>query len=595
VGGAASPTTESDPVERNATNVIIEDDAMAKGVDEAVDACPADSARNEAGDEELKPGEELPPGPSEHPTRYAGTLLLAAAMEKLGVPNALRDANAVRPVKAVYKAEQMVAALACAWMTGHGSLESMHERDARGLGVVLGLERSPSVRTAHRAIAQMVARFDPIALGTGLMDGLRRAGRDTPMLFGIDGHHKAYAGTAPIDKGWNSKRRMATPGLADVMVHDAEGKTWMSLEVAAGDALSQHVVTAARRLRHVLGEQRIVLGFDRGGFCFETLCTLQREGFGYVAWVPANAKMPDLASVAPAEDGVGEVTWEHDSLDHSARLLVERDGDALLPAVTNLPAEIRACDAMQMLRQVRGAEENAIKAARASVHIDRLVDRGVASERTDDRLVANPAHQQLRDAQRDVKRRIETLENEHPRPGRSARALRQEAFVADLEKAVIEAHLRETPAKVPRNRLEPEARRAWLKTQNRALLQPLKLAADNARRWLLATLGIALAPTDHDYDATAMPRTLMALLRTPGTVRFARHEVVVTLDLPLPPTAHARLEQALHALDDALLVFPDARHSRPRPRAVRFRLAPRPTRAALPHRVVRGDAAEPGL
>jgi len=40
----------------------------------------------------------------------------------------------------------------------------MHERDARGLGVVLGLERSPSVRTLHRAIAQMVDTYDPIAL-----------------------------------------------------------------------------------------------------------------------------------------------------------------------------------------------------------------------------------------------------------------------------------------------------------------------------------------------------------------------------------------------------------------------------------------------
>ncbi len=294
--------------------------------------------------------------------------------------------------------------------------------------------------------------------------------------------------------------------------------------------------------------------------------------------------MPELATVAPAQDGVGQVAWEHESLDHMSRLLVERDGDALLPATTNLPPEVSAEDAMQMLRRVRGAEENAFKAARASVHIDHLVDRGADREQADDRPVANLERRRLLDAQRDVTQRIQALENEQPRAGRAQRTIDQEAFIVDLEKAVLDARLRETPATLPRNVIEPDARRAWLKTKNRALLQPLKLAADNARRWLLAALAAALAPTDHDYDASAMPRTLMALLRAPGTLRFGEREVVVTIELPLPPTAHARLDQALRALDDAQLAFPDSRRTRPRSRAVRFRLAARPTRAALPHR-----------
>jgi hypothetical protein len=121
-------------------------------------------ASAEATAEELLPGAELVAGPAEHPSRYAGTLLLAAAMEVLGVARALAAANVRRANGAIYDAQQMVIALACAWVAGFKSLESMHERDARGLGVVLGLERSPSVRTAHRAIRQMVERFDPAAL-----------------------------------------------------------------------------------------------------------------------------------------------------------------------------------------------------------------------------------------------------------------------------------------------------------------------------------------------------------------------------------------------------------------------------------------------
>ncbi len=543
---------------------------------------PSEAAREPS--EELQPGAELPVGPTEHPSRYAATLLLAAAMAKLGVPEALEAANARRAPEAVYDARQMVVALACAWVAGFESLESMHERDARGLGVVLGLERSPSVRTAHRAIGDMVEHFDPIALGTGLMQGLRRAGGEQPLLFGIDGHFKEYTGEAPIDKGWNAHKRMATKGHAVMLVHDVRGTTWLSIPVAAGDALSQHVLPAARKLRQVhVKDEPIVMGFDRGGFCFDTLNALADEGFGYVAWVPATAKTPPLASVAPREDGVGAVVWNHTRFEHEARLVVQRDGEALFAAVTNLGAETEPAEVLRMLRLVRGWNENSIKAARASTHIDRLSDRGVAHEQADDRLVSNPERCQLRKDKKRVDARLRDLDDQERAAGKPIRAIGQQRFVAELEEVLIADKLRGTPAKLPRFELEPEARRAWLRTKNRSLLLPLKLAADNARRWLLVTLGAALAPTDNTYDATAMPRTLMALMRAPGTVCFHQERVVVTLELSLPPTAHARLDEALRSLDEQRLIFPDKRGlERPTPRHVVFRLAERATRGNLP-------------
>lgn len=540
----------------------------------------------DAQDEELAPGATLPVSETEHPSRYAGTLLIAAAMVELGVPEAMEASSARRPATAVYSAEQITVALMCGWIAGYGSLESMHERDARSLGVVLGLERSPSVRTLHRAIAQITSGYDPIQLGTELMQGLRRSGGCQPLLFGVDGHFKAYAGEAPIDKGWDAKRQMAVRGLSQVMVHDATGMTWMSEQVPAGSALSEHLVRMGRRLRSVHGyDAPIVLGFDRGGFAFEVLNALDRQGMFYVAWVPATAKTPRLAEVAPSADGVGETRWLHDSLEQCARLLVERDGESLLPAVTNLPSSVSAADAMTMLRTVRGVEENSIKAARAAVHIDRLSDRGLAAVAPDDRPVDNPQRAELRQRKQDAARSYEELEHEQPDgANRTAAAIEADKILANLEEVLADQQLGDTPAKVPRNALEPDALRAWLKTRNRALLLPLKLAADNARRWLLATLGCALAPTDHDYDHSALPRTLLALLQAPGTVRFGSDQIVVTVEMPLPPTAHRRLAAALEALDSRRLQAPSD------PRQLVFRLAQRPTRNTLPHaRAVQGS------
>jgi hypothetical protein len=529
---------------------------------------------------ELAAGAPLASGPAEHPCRYAGTLLLCAAATVLGVFSAIDAAQVARPAEAVYDAHQVFAALMAAWGAGYGSLEAMHERDARALGVTLGLERSPSVRTLHRAIAQMGDRGDPVELDAALMRGILAARLPESLCFGLDGHFKAYAGTEPIDKGWDSKRRLAAKGIADVIVTDARGFTWSTHHVAAGSGLAQHLGELAGTLRGVLGNERpIVLAFDRGGFDFDVLDALARDGFHYVGYVPASVTLPDLGTIAPASDGVGEAAWSHARLHHPARLIVERDGAALIPVVTNLPTLVDTAIVVAELRAHRGAQENSFKAARSFAHIDRLVDRGGASHAPDDRPVPNPARAALKNEQHTVAARIAALAVETPTTdGRARKDIHADRFWAEVDRVHLERALRVAPAKVPRVTIEPDAKRAQLKTRRRMLLQPLKFATDNARRWLLGTLGNSLAPSDAPYDQDTSARTLLALLQAPGTVRFDDDQVTVTIELPLPPAPHARLSDALAALDAHALRFTDAR------RRLRFRLAPRPTRADVPGR-----------
>ena len=547
------------------------------------DATPSDCDLGEATprDNELAAGEPLPSGPAEHPTRYAGVLLVAGALASIGFQKALAASRVARPKAAVYDAMTALFAMMASWSIGFPSLESMHERDARALGVVLGLERSPSVRTLHRAIRQMRATFDPSAFSAAWIGALASTVLPERLVFGLDGHFKPYTGDEPIDKGWDSKRRLATKGLADVFITDERGWTWAIAHVGAGDALSTHLLGEATRLRAQFGEARpIVLAFDRGGFAFEALDALDAEGFDYITYVPNTVKLPALESVAPATDGVGETAWNHEKLHHRARLLVERDGSALVPIATNLTTFVDAQDTVRLLRGCRGAQENAFKAARSHAHIDRLVDRGGATRSPDDRPIDNPARATLKLEVAVLRQREADLANEHATAGgRTRKEINRDRFRTGATRQLTEIDLRATPARVPRVTLEPNAERAKLDTETRLLLQPMKLATENARRWLLATLHDGLVPTDANYDADTAARTLDALLRAPGTVRFDDDAVYVTLDLPLPPTAHARLDAALRALTDRQFLFTDAR------RRLVVRLAPRPTRTALPHRV----------
>ena len=580
-GEGRSPASEELATQSPETVTVTPDviDAVSQAVEEIDEGLPAAT--------ELMAGAPLASSPAEHPCRYAGTLLLCAAATALGVFAALDAARVARPIEAVYDAHQIFTALLAAWGADYGSLEAMHERDARALGVILGLERSPSVRTLHRAIAQMRTRLDVVALNAALIRGVLSARLPDRLWFGVDGHFKAYSGDEPIDKGWDSKRRLASKGIADVLVTDAEGFTWATSPVAAGSSLSQHLGETAKALRQLLGDGRpIVVAVDRGGFDFDVLDTLDQAGFHYVGYVPSSVSLPDLATIAPAEDGVGEVVWSHQRLHHRARLIAEREGTALILVVTNLPTLVDAATAVHELRAHRGAQENSFKAARAFAHIDRLVDRGGASRAPDDRLVPNPSRTALKRGQLQAVKRIAELATETPSTGgRSRKEINDDRLWAEVDRLRIARELKAAPAKVPRVMVDPDAQRAQLRTHNRLLLQPLKLAADNARRWLLGTLGNALAPSDNPYDLDTTARTLLALLRAPGTVQFADDRVNVTIDLPLSPTPHARLAGALADLDSHRLLFADGR------RLVRFRMAPRPTRADIPGRDVAARAA----
>ncbi len=544
----------------------------------------ATAASNSSHAAELLPGAQLVSSPVEHASRYAGVLLVCAALIVIGVSRALDAAHVVRPKTAVYNAHQVLVSLLAAWGAGYRSIESMHERDAHALGVILGLERSPSVRTLHRAIVQMIVGFDPILLRAQLMHEMTSVSLPEPpkapelpklRWFGVDGHFKVYSGTAPIDKGWNSKQRLACKGLHDVVITDERGRIWDAIPVGAADALSQHTTQAALSLRKQLGvEVPFVLGFDRGGFKFDVLNTLAADSFSYAGYVPASVSLPDLATIAPDNVDTGETIWVHSRLRHPARLIVVRDGNRRIPIVTNLTTAVDADQVVRGLRSVRGVEENAFKAAREYAQIDRLVDRGVAETRPDDRLVRNSVRTKLLCELRQTRAAVERLRNEHAKRGaqRKRAHINRELREAQAKEEVLASEVKKAPAKVPRVQLEPEAKRALLKTKNRLLLQPLKYAMENARRWLLGNLATALAPTDHSYDDDAIARTLQALVRAPGTVRFGDDEVVVTLDLQLPPSAHQRLVAGLEALDAFELHFTD------RKRRVRFRLAPRTMR-----------------
>ena len=98
------------------------------------------------------------------------------------------------------------------------------------------------------------------------------------------------------------------------------------------------------------------------------------------------------------------------------------------------------------------------------------------------------------------------------------------------------------PAKLPANVIDPDVKRARLRTHHRALQMVLRLLAYNAELWLATRLNTYLQDPD---EYRAITRNLLHL---GGTITYTTQAIIVTLDRPATP----RLTHALRLLLDEI-------------------------------------------
>ena len=110
VQGAASVPKPPTPDAESMSELVVEAD---DGVPADDDVRPLEIADETvpASDEELVPGALLPSGPTEHPTRYAGVLLVAGALAAIGMQQALASSRVARPKAAIYEATTVLFAM----------------------------------------------------------------------------------------------------------------------------------------------------------------------------------------------------------------------------------------------------------------------------------------------------------------------------------------------------------------------------------------------------------------------------------------------------------------------------------------------------
>jgi transposase len=507
-------------------------------------------------------------------SRYAGAMLLHPFLDRVGAAGVL--SSACRRCPRRYDDLGVLTATCLAFALGMPSVEASKHLVRTQVGPAAGIAALPELRTLRPRLGALAEGCDPLGLQRRLAAAMLEADAPGLGVYFVDDHFVPYSGAKPVPKGYNTKRRHAQRGRDDTVVTDYHGR---AVCFASGDptGLSVTLPPALAQLRDVLGQDaKIMLGFDRGGSYPVVFAACRDAGAHWLTWRRGQLAPVTAAPVRSFRVGPGgaceTITLADDMVEINgygpARQLTLFEHDA--PVLQILTSDLTApAAALLAWLRCRWRIENAFKYLSAHHGIDSLADYH-ADINPDTTKITNPARvaarQHLAAAEAELARAeralAQLLGSEEHHTAINAAIPAAQARIATARTAVSAAKTeRDThPAKLPANLIDPDAKRARLRTHHRALQMVLRLLAYNAERWLATALNTYLQDPD---EYRAITRNLLHL---GGTITYTTNTITVTLDRPATP----RLARALRLLLDEINTSP------PRlpgdPRSITYRL-----------------------
>jgi len=463
--------------------------------------------------------------------------------------------------------------------------EHLKERDPAAFGRFLGLDRAPEVKTLRRRLTRLAAHHCAEQLGAELAR-LRVDQRGHLMGFlYVDGHVRAYHGQRAISsKAYVARRHLAMPASTDYWVNDSSGDPLLVITGEVNAALTKALPRLLREVRDLVGERRVTIVFDRGGWSPKLFRTMIKDGFDLLTYRKGRCRRINERRFIRRRAELDERSVDYLLHDQPVGFL---KGKLRLRQVTRLcddGHQTQVITSRWDLRDIevayrmfeRWRQENFFKYMREEFLLDALIDYQIEPE-DPTRTIPNPQRRALDKEIRAARADLARLEREygaaaadnaeprrptmrgfkiaHGRLGKQLRTAR--ARVAQLFE-----QRRDVPKRVEVRDLNERAV-VKLATERKHVTDIIKMVAYQAESDLLALLRPHYARVDQEG------RTLLhELFATAGDICVSDGELHITL-APLSSPHRTRAAQALcEMLDQTATIFPGSR--------LRIRFAVRP-------------------
>jgi transposase len=454
--------------------------------------------------------------------------------------------------------------------------EHLKERDPAAFGRLLGLDRAPEVKTLRRRLTRLATHHCAEQLGAELARvRVDQRGHLMGFLY-VDGHVRAYHGDRQLStNAYVARRHLAMPATTDYWINDRSGDPLLVITGEVNAALTKVMPRLLREVRDVIGQRRVTIVFDRGGWSPKLFAAMVKDGFDVLTYRKGHCRRINERRFVRRRANLDGRFVEYLLHDQPVRFL---KGRLRLRQVTRLCDSGHQTNVITSLWDLRDVEvayrmfdrwrqENFFKYMREEFLLDALVDYQIEPE-DPTRTIPNPERRvldkQIRAARADVAR----LERElgaaaasnaeqrrptmrgfkiaHSKLGKQLRNARQK--LSRLRK-----QRREAPERVAVRDLNDGAL-VKLATERKHLTDIIKMVAYQAESDLIALLRPHYARVDQEG------RTLLhELFATAGDIRASDNELNVTL-APLSSPHRTRAAQALcEILDKTATTFPGSR------------------------------------
>jgi Transposase protein len=217
--------------------------------------------------------------------RYGGALLALPALLALGLLEAGEQSyGSLR--NAFYGLRATLLILAFMALLRLRTPEQLQGHPPGELGVLLGLDRAPEVKTLRRKLWELAARKQAPQFSGRLAQRWVRENAEAVGLLYVDGHVRPYHGTThTLPEAWVARRRLCMPATTDFWVNQQDAQPLLVVTAAANDDL----LAMLRRdilpqVRQLVGERRVTLAFDREGWSPKFFQDVFTQGFDVLTY-----------------------------------------------------------------------------------------------------------------------------------------------------------------------------------------------------------------------------------------------------------------------------------------------------------------------
>ena len=162
--------------------------------------------------------------------------------------------------------------------------EGLKEYSPQELGRVLGLDRAPEVKTLRRKLAQLAACGRAAQFGQALaQQRVAQRGKDLGFLY-VDGHVRVYHGKHRLPKAHVAQMRLSVPATSDYWINDKTGDPLFVLTAEANAGMVKMLPPVLQEVRELLGQRRVTVVFDRGGYSPKLFQQIIDTGFDFLTY-----------------------------------------------------------------------------------------------------------------------------------------------------------------------------------------------------------------------------------------------------------------------------------------------------------------------